>query len=213
MIASRAPVEVLLGDAADVVRGIEGDFALLEEGRRASRAWTCTSTAVVLGVGRTSSGDVDEAECRARGAALLRRASGGGTVVIGPGTLQYAFVLPHEAGREPPGLGDVKRLCNEAVCAALRACGVAAVETEPSGDLRCGDRKVGGVALRRHRDATMLHGTLLLEADLQVVAALLRHPSREPAWRKGRSHLAFLAGLGHIDEATFAEALRAVAPR
>lgn len=213
MIPSRAPVEVLHGDAADAARGIEGDFALLDEGRAAARTWTCTSTAVVLGVGRAAADDVDEGECRARGVALLRRASGGGTVVIGPGTLQYALVLPHAPGREPPSLGEVKRLCNESVRRALLACGAADVEAEPCGDLRVGDRKVGGTALRRHRDATMLHGTLLLEPDLAMVAALLRHPSREPAWRQGRSHLAFLAGLGPVGEASFAEALRAAAPR
>jgi lipoate-protein ligase A len=69
---------------------------------------------------------------------------------------------------------------------------------------------VGGLALRRHRHATLLHGTLLVDADLEQIAALLKHPVLEPKWRQGRSHLAFLANLGRLDVAAFTNALKPI---
>ncbi|MFN2377220.1 MAG: hypothetical protein ABR538_11830 [Candidatus Binatia bacterium] len=208
MTAPRPPVEVLLGNAPEAAREIALDFEMLEmaaEGA-AVRAWTCRTTTVVLGVSRDVAEEVDARECERRGVAILRRASGGGTVVIAEGTVQYAFLLPHD---EATTIGEVKALCNAMVKRALGESGIAtALETDPSGDLRTGDRKVGGLALRRRRDATMLHGTLLADADLEGIAALLRHPAREPAWRQGRPHLDFLANLGPFAFESFLRSLR-----
>lgn len=213
MTAPRPPVEVLLGSAPEAAREIALDFAMLERAAEgpAVRAWTCRGAAVVLGVSRDLSEEVDVRECERRGAAVLRRASGGGTVVIAEGTVQYAFLLPHD---EATTIGEVKASCNAMVKRALAEAGVAAeLETDPSGDLRAGDRKVGGLALRRRRDATMLHGTLLVDADLEGIAALLKHPAREPAWRQGRPHLDFLANLGPLAFDAFLRSLRDGLPR
>jgi lipoate-protein ligase A len=208
-VARRRPaVEVLFGDSPEAVRGIEGDFALLEAARTGVRVWTCREPAVVLGISRDPSLEVNEDECRRRGVALLRRASGGGTVAIGPGTIQYAIVLEHD-GSEPPSITEAKRLSNDLVREALLHVGVhATLDVDPSGDLRLGDRKAGGLALRRNRDATLVHGSLLARADVAFIAAVLRHPASEPAWRRGRAHDDFLVGLGNIDGDAFAEALR-----
>lgn len=208
MTHARPVVETLAGHAPDAVRGLEGDFALLELAAASARVWTSRESAVVLGVSRDPAAEVDEAECALRRVAVLRRTSGGGTVVIGPGTLQYAFMLPHATGAEPPSIDAAKKLCNAMVRRALAAAGVAAsIESDVSGDLRVGDSKVGGLALRRRRDRTLLHGTLLVAADLDLIAAVLRHPLREPAWRRGRHHLAFLANLGQFDADAFADSL------
>lgn len=204
----RPAVEVLFGEAPAAVRGIQGDFELLGAARTNARVWTCLEPAVVLGISRDASLEVNADECRRRGVALLRRASGGGTVAIGPGTVQYAIVFRH-GDAEPPSIPEAKRRSNELVRAALAHTGVdASLDLEPTGDLRLGDRKAGGLALRRNRDATLVHGTLLASADLSLVCAVLRHPASEPAWRGGRPHGDFLAGLGHVDADAFAEALR-----
>ncbi|MFN2427221.1 MAG: biotin/lipoate A/B protein ligase family protein [Candidatus Binatia bacterium] len=213
MTTTRAPVEVLFGEAAGAVRGIEDDFAMLEAARPcarpSARVWECTETAVVLGVSRDLASEIDEVECAKQRVAVLRRASGGGTVVIGPGTLQYAIAFPHAAGAEPPSIDAVKRLCSRLVAGALAASGIEAdVDSDASGDLHVAARKVAGVSLRRRRDATLLHGTLLIDADLARIAALLRHPAREPAWRQGRPHLAFLANLGPFDRDVFLRSLQ-----
>jgi lipoate-protein ligase A len=104
----------------------------------------------------------------------------------------------------------VQRACNRTIMALLARCGHrASVEWDRSGDLRLGDRKVGGLALRRRRDATLLHGTLLTSsADVAAIAAVLHHPAREPDWRRNRPHLDFVGTLEAFDVAQFIDALR-----
>lgn len=208
MTASRVPVEAVLADGGDALAGLLGDFAMLDAGAPATRTWTCRDRAVVLGVSRDFHAEVERDECLRRGVAVLRRSSGGGTVAIGPGTVQWALVFRHEPATEPPSLDDAKRIANDAVRHALLAVkpGVA-LDSDPWGDLRVEDRKVGGLALRRQRTATLVHGTLLADADLDAIAALLKHPLHEPAWRRGRAHADFLAGVGPVDVDRFASAL------
>src|SRR5262249_26463773 len=60
------------------------------------RLWEWPSPAVVLGAGCQLAEDVDEAACLADGVPILRRASGGGTVLLGRGCLVYSLVLAYE---------------------------------------------------------------------------------------------------------------------
>jgi lipoate-protein ligase A len=211
---TRAPAVLLSGSAPEIVAGIEGDFALLSASRADVRVWSSAQAAVVLGASRDVAAEVDEAACKRLGVAVVRRASGGGTVFVGPGTLQYAIAVPHPAGAEPPSLTQFRRISNEAVLAALAGAAVAMqLRQDDCGDLRAGDRKVAGFAMRRIRQATMLHGTLLVQVDLDVVASVLRHPAREPDWRRGRSHAEFIANLGPVDASAFEAKLREYAMR
>ena len=200
----RAPAEILLGSADDVVRGIESDFALLdavESGGPASvQVWTISSTAVVLGVSLDAEREAHLEVCRRRGIAVVRRASGGGAVVIGPGTVQVAFALPHSMSPLLATIEGTKRFCATMLVEALRRAGCdMPLDVDRSGDLRREDRKVAGVALARRRGASLLHATLLVDADLALLGSVLRQPSREPDYRGGRRHEDFVVNVGRFD--------------
>ena len=66
--------------------------------------WEQQRPAVVLGAGCRLTDDVDEAACRADGVPILRRSSGGGTVLLGPGCLLYTLVLDSERTPELAGI-------------------------------------------------------------------------------------------------------------
>src|SRR5436190_1119217 len=63
------------------------------------RIWEPTRYFVVLGYGNHLSTEVNTAFCRQNTIPILRRCTGGGTVLQGPGLLNYTLVLPAE---EPP---------------------------------------------------------------------------------------------------------------
>ena len=100
------------------------DEALLieaDEGRAGAvlRFWESPRFAVVLGASRRMAEDVRVEACRADGVPILRRSSGGGTVVIGPGALNVTLVLPDSAA---PGLSAVdvaQQFVLERIAAAL----------------------------------------------------------------------------------------------
>jgi len=173
--------------------------------------WTTDSPAVVVGRGVDIAAEVDESFCRTAGIAVIRRMSGGRSVFVGPGTLQYGFVLPYALDETLGSISGAKRFCNalvvDGLVAALAASTIQIV-ADASGDLVRDGRKVAGLAMRRRRRALLLHGTILASADLATIAHALRHPQREPAYRGGRSHEEFLENLGALDARVFEAEVR-----
>lgn len=187
-------------ETAAASRELEHDLVLLgqaaHQDRSTFRTWVTRRHTVVVGRAVDVESEVDIERCARLEVPIVRRPSGGRSVVIGPGTVQYTFALPYRLSAELTGIASSKRFCNRLLLAALAD---PRVVEDDSGDLLLGDRKVGGLAIKRGRDAMMLHGTLLVTADISVVASLLRHPLREPAYRRGRDHAQFLANLGALD--------------
>src|SRR5262249_31387524 len=85
------------------------DEALLLEAENGAdeilRVWEWPALAVVLGSGCRLLDDVSEAACQADGVPILRRSSGGGTVLWGPGCLLYSLVLRYDRA---PALAEIR---------------------------------------------------------------------------------------------------------
>jgi len=124
------------------------------------------------------------------GLPVIRRCSGGGAVLIGPGCLNYALIVPYDWD---PRLLSVRTSMCLLLGRLARALGL---EIRGDSDLALGDRKVSGNAQRRGRNALLLHGTILYDFDLPLIARHLPEPARQPAWRRGRTHSQFLANAG-----------------
>jgi lipoate---protein ligase len=154
--------------------------------------WETPSPAVVLGAFGRVSREVREVACVTDGMPVLRRRSGGGTVVVGPGCLAYGILLSLD---RRPALRQVAasyRAILEPIASALAVPGLAVAGT---GDLALDGRKVGGSAQRRGRRTLLHHGTLLYGFDILLIERYLRRPPHEPAYRAGRSHAAFVTNL------------------
>ena len=63
------------------------------------------------------------------------------------------------------------------------------------GDVAIDDLKVLGSSLYANREVALYQGSLLVDPDLDRIARYLPHPSREPDYRRGRSHAEFLTSL------------------
>jgi lipoate-protein ligase A len=158
------------------------------------RLWEPNSLAVVLGASSRLSEEVHVESCRAEGVAIARRASGGGTVVIGPGTLNATVVLPSDFA---PGLTAVdtsQTFVLDRIAEALRK-QVPAVEVLGRGDLTIGGRKFAGSAQRRLRRHFLVHLTILYRFPLEQITRYTPLPPRQPAYRAQRSHADFLINL------------------
>lgn len=177
------------------------DEALLDQaegqgGPAALRFWESPAPFVVLGYANRVAEEVDLAACREANVPILRRCSGGGTVLQGPGCLNYAVVLHIGEGgplHSITGTNDfVMQRNREALAAALGK----SVGVEGHTDLALGDVKFSGNAQRRHRHWLLFHGTFLLEGfDVTLMERCLRPPPRQPAYREQRSHREFVTKL------------------
>ncbi|HJT76778.1 MAG TPA: biotin/lipoate A/B protein ligase family protein [Gemmataceae bacterium] len=158
------------------------------------RLWEWPRPAVVLGAGCWLAADVDEAACRADGVPLLRRASGGGTVLLGRGCLLFSLVLALDRS---PALGDITasyRYILGTVRDALKNL-LPGIDLAGISDLAAEGRKFSGNAQQRKRHHLLHHGTLLYDFDLDSVGRYLRLPARRPEYRASRGHAEFLRNL------------------
>ncbi len=158
------------------------------------RFWESSEMAVVLGASGRRDRDVHLEACQADGVSLARRSSGGGTVVVGPGALNVAVVLPIAAHPEFEAVDRAQVAVLEQLASYLRAL-APAVEVRGSGDLTLGGRKFSGSAQRRVKRHFLVHATILYDFPLDQVPRYLAEPDRQPEYRAGRSHRDFVVNL------------------
>jgi lipoate---protein ligase len=193
------------------VENLALDEALLLEAEAGSssevlRVWEWPSPVVILGAGGKLHEDVDEEACERDGVPILRRSSGGGTVLWGSGCLVYSLVLRYEY---EPILHELQPSYRFILGRVLEAVDVPGAVQAGISDLAFSGYKFSGNAQQRKRDHLLHHGTLLYGMDLSLVSRYLRQPVRQPEYRENREHTSFIRNLD-IPAPTLKERLRQV---
>lgn len=179
------------------VENLALDEALLDEleengGDPVLRFWESDRLFVVLGLGGHLTDEVHIPACEQDGVPMLRRTSGGGTVLQGPGCLSYALVLPLTFHSDLLNIRSTNRFILERIAKALHQWHPA-IAFRGISDLAIDGLKISGNAQRRKRKALLFHGTLLHGMQGDLIGRYLKHPKREPDYRIGRPHASFLA--------------------
>jgi lipoate-protein ligase A len=195
------PAENLAADEALL------DTAEAGAGGEVLRCWESPLPFVVIGYANKTDTEVNRAACAELQVPVLRRCSGGGTVVQGPGCLNYSLVLEIAALSALGGITSTNRFIMERNRDALARLLKRPVEIQGHTDLTLGGLKFSGNAQRRKKKFLLFHGTLLLDYDLSRITRLLPFPSLQPDYRQNRAHQVFLTNL-HAPTALVKEVLR-----
>ncbi|MBX9677126.1 MAG: lipoate--protein ligase family protein [Gemmataceae bacterium] len=167
------------------------DEALLLEaeagGPEVLRFWEWPNHAVVLGAGGKVAEEANIETCEAEGVPIVRRSSGGGTVLLGRGCLMYSLVLSYTRDPRLADLHASSRVILDRMVEALRPF-ADGVRWDGISDLVIGDRKFSGNAQQRKRGHLLHHGTLLYDFDLAAIPKYLAPPPRMPDYRRARPH-------------------------
>lgn len=194
------PAENLALDEALLLEAEEGS------GGEILRFWTSPVPFVVVGIGARVQEEVFQDACQDDDVPVLRRCSGGGTVLQGPGCLSYALILRIRSDAPTATITGTNRFVMQRNADALAALLDKPVTVEGHTDLAVDGLKVSGNSQRRLRNHLLFHGTFLLGMGSAMITRLLRQPHREPAYRAGRPHEAFVADL-NVSGAAVKEAL------
>jgi len=175
------------------------DAAETGQGGEVLRFWESPEYFVVVGYANKIAAEVNQAACVARGIPILRRCSGGGTVVQGTGCLNYALVLRIVDNKSTRNISAANQFIMERNRVAIQSAignPQTVVSVRGHTDLAIGDLKVSGNSQRRRKNFLLFHGTFLLSFDLKLVSELLNMPSLQPDYRDGRAHGEFVTNVG-----------------
>src|SRR5262249_29824746 len=134
------------------------------------------------------------------GVPILRRGSGGGTVLLGSGCLIFSLVLAYD---RHPHLADLHSSYGYVLGRMSQVLTplVAEVRHEGISDLVLAGSKFSGNAQHRKRRCLFHHGTILVSFDLTLFARYLKDPPRQPEYRARRTHVEFLTNFPATAEA------------
>jgi lipoate-protein ligase A len=141
------------------------------------RIWR-NDRSVILGCNSRVHDEVDLEVCKRIGVRILRRTSGGGAVYHDLGNVNCSVVVKEEHMHPNYDLPDTYEQFAKAVLKGLSFLNVKAEFRKPNSIFLNG-RKISGMAQHRFYDVILLHGTLLVNSDLQVLSSTLLHPKDE----------------------------------
>jgi lipoate-protein ligase A len=177
------------------------DAAEASTGDEVLRFWESSTPFVVVGYANKIASEVNVAACENRSISIYRRCSGGGTVVQGPGCLNYAVILRITETGPTRSISAANQFIMERNRRALVSL-TSDFRLQTSDfrvlghtDLALGNLKFSGNAQRRRKNFLLFHGSLLLSFDLPLISELLNMPSLQPDYRASRVHEEFITNL------------------
>lgn len=122
---------------------------------------------------------------------ILKRPSGGHTVVLSPKTLVIAVVV------KTPELSPKQLFSqvNATTINALKGLKISNLNENGISDISIGDKKILGSSMHKNKNYLFYHAVLNVLEEPSFIAKLLAHPTSEPDYRKQRSHIDFMTNI------------------
>ena len=164
------------------------------------RLWELTKPCVVLGRASKWLEEVDSIACQRDSVPVLRRASGGASIVTGPGCLMVSVLISYKHRPAWRALDiahrEVMSRTRDAVQRATDSFQMTSrIMIDGTCDLTIDSRKFSGNALRCKRFWMLYHGTIMYSMPLEWLSHYLLEPLRQPEYRKKREHESFVTNV------------------
>ena len=123
---------------------------------------------------------------------IIKRPSGGETVILSPNTLVIAVKIALENNMNAH---SYFAKINSLIISALSALGVKNLYSKGISDISIGEKKILGSSMFRKPEYLFYHAVLNVCENPLIFDKYLKHPKREPDYRKGRKHSDFVTSL------------------
>jgi len=161
-------------------------------GRAAVRFSIPDNVQVVMGSSSRQEDEVHLPACRKDNVPVLRRRTGGGTVVLDPGNIIVSVALPSH------GIGSIDRHVDRIMAwliNCLERITHKTIKRLGYSDLAIDGAKISGSGMRNTRDVFYFSATLLVSPDISLMDRYLKHPPKEPTYRQNRPHNHFVRAI------------------
>lgn len=149
-------------------------------------------TYIVLGRSNLNIEDVILENALTADVKILKRPSGGEAVILSPRMLVVAIKMPLLQGLKPD---YYFKKANRVIIESLEEMEVRNLHSKGISDISIGNRKILGSAIYRGTTFMFYHAVLNISEDVNIISKYLKHPKREPDYRKGRNHSEFVTSL------------------
>ena len=152
------------------------------------RFWR-SQLAVVIGRFQCVHREVDLAYCRDNNISIARRFTGGGAVFHDMGNLNFALRLHQSHPYVPRGLKELYRAFIGIVTQSLVSLNIPAKFDTVGSCIRNDGRKISGTAGWIKRGVSFIHGTLLVDSDLDMLQRCLTPPERQQSYLRDKTRI------------------------
>ncbi len=168
------------------------DIELLNEESNKFLLWIPDKTYIILGASNKAHISVEESLALKDNITVMKRRTGGQTVMLTPNNLIISAVITDESVMKPK---DVFNNFNDIIIGAIEKDHNEKFSTRGISDIALGDKKIMGSSMYRGKGKLFYHAVLNYNEPPATFQKYLKHPSIEPDYRKGRMHDEFVTTL------------------
>ena len=169
------------------------DFSIFESNKDYDYfLWHPDDRLIILGRSNNPEAALNIEEVKNDNIKVYKRPSGGQTVILTPNTIVISVKV--KIGNELNTQKYFKEI-NDKIMKALSELGVQNLSMKGISDISIGNKKILGSSIYLRKNTVFYHAVLNISESVDVMSKYLKHPTKEPDYRKGRSHKEFVTSL------------------
>lgn len=126
------------------------------------------------------------------GIEIIKRPSGGESVILSRNTLVISVKIDIEDQLKAHSFFDK---INSIIKLSLSNLGIKNLLSKGISDISIGEKKILGSSMFRKPGFLFYHAVLNVSENIEIIDKYLKHPKREPDYRKGRKHTDFVSSI------------------
>jgi len=168
------------------------DVQLLKKKTNQFLIWIPDKIYIVLGASNKPDESLNMENVKEDNITVLKRPSGGQTVILTPNNIMISAVFFDKNSLHPK---DIFQRINKLIISSIEKIGIHDMSMMGISDITISGRKILGSAIYRSKNTLLYHAVLNLGEPAATFERYLKHPSKEPDYRQGRTHTDFVTSL------------------
>jgi len=156
------------------------------------KVWIPNENYIVLGRSNTPNNSLFVNNIIEDGIPVFKRPSGGETVLLTPNTIVISLAIRQSNFKGGKTYFDI---INSKIVESLHELGINNVTLKGISDIAINDVKILGSALYQNKDVVFYHAVLNVSESTDLMERYIKHPTREPDYRKNRIHSEFVTSI------------------
>lgn len=156
------------------------------------RVWIPEKICIVLGQSNSIESALNVEVVVSDNIPVYKRPSGGQSVVLTPETIIISIIKITTSFNNPQ---FYFQLFNRKIIDALKDIGIKNLLNKGISDITIGEKKILGSSIYRRKEKLLHHAVLNVGEPAETFEKYLKHPVKEPDYRKGRKHGEFVTSL------------------